>query len=1818
MSTRLDTHVMTESTLVDNLIEDEAEREILLAKPTCFVIFGKPGAGKTTLAKKLAQAWRCVLIDDTEMLNNLINIEEQPEEQPAACNPLLETLREGKAIPEQKMFELIVEKLNSAEVKHYGYVLSCLPSISEEYLSVQEQVELIRNLGLPPDVIINVKCPDWDLMQRVSGQRQHPLTGRVFQREQWDPDKKVHRRRRSVQDEDPEEEEETAEESEETEDQELQKDMITHLVRIKDNHPENISHKMVLYKDAVLRQLEDYMADHYPLYLFELDGNRNPEELFKSVISRLEGMSLRRAVVPIRLLKAEDDIPDKIDTEELMHSVAATNMVSPGMRWRRSRWGRTCPVALKDGHIVKGKPEFSVGFQDKFYILSSEQALQKFLTNPRPFLLPPMPQPPCKVSVIGQLCTGKTTLCQQLANHYGAVVIDMETLMEPMLVAIKKERLDKLKHDTTVAAIKKIQVKREVDHMFDTEKEKAKDGQQSNADSKDTAGSVEEEVTEDHPEVQAIVRETLKEAEKSSDQAPVDFYVEVLQKRIQEIEAEDADKELKRGWVLDNFPRTRTQLAALQEVQGGLMPDILFCLMQSDEEDRKTILTRLYLHNKEEVDAAVLKRLEEVENQSQKQQNALCVISCMRAEGVMGQGSRVKASSFLTANVSDHEALLKRLLVPFKLHTFSLQIPSLTLHRSFRNKAIRTLYVVQRQSTDEAPVNRAAEQAFPDGPEMEAYKTQLGKFGLEWETMESSITSRYSVLQLRGRSLHQLLEDMIAQMERPFTYMAWELSGVDLDEEEEDAQVQAGFENYEEAEEEVCEQEGSKRVLGDTLHFCPVALKETGCLVPCVDELAAKYREKTYYFFTPEARERFLSSPEEYVCRTQLFKAPALRLLLLGVRGAGKTAHGRWLAEQLGLFHLQFRECLQELILAKTQQRVERSDEAEPLKEPPMELHALQRQLEELQQDQGSAKAEAEAAEGMEAEGESAAQEPEAELTDDEEAIKAYLKEGAPLPQEVLEMVLVQWWEQEPYRSTGFILEGFPQSAEDVHFLVERHLFPDATLIMSLDVGDVLTRLLPPLLTRWRRSRDRSRDMQRQVKELRAKIREDAIAKRRAELMAEHDKTQTLSSQLLEDLDSEGKYEEGDGDDEWEQELEAQLLDEFPPEEDDDQDDEEETEASAVERLQQETRDRFDTDNNNLTMIGEQLADSQIPQIMVNAGRKPRIVRYQLLQKVRPLLLNRESLFLRGQPISTSLATKLLLNCYRYTSAFGRWDPVRFAEGDLIQPMQGPSNPSYPVLLNQFIYFFCSKATRSAFLKNPLKYLRQHPPHPSSPIKLAVIGPPKSGKSTVANMFVREYGMVRLSLGSVMRSVLTEQPHTELAMHILEHLKQGATVPDELAIQCLEVALMDLTCSTRGYVLDGFPVSKQQAVLMEERGIIPMFMVEMELDTVDVLKRALKDKLKHTRPYPEHNSASIMALRCSCYRQEGEAVRQHYELQRHNRLSLDARRSKWWLWTRVLDHTRLCMTSIHTYMDRIRNGKAASIAHLCVSPRELQGRLGEFGQYCPVSLAQQRHLVDCSHTSSLELAAEYRGHYYKMATKECLQKFLEAPECFVIPGCPYSLPPPHLLPRKLTVAQVKSRFPQQVELKGYCPVTYGDGKQRYEALVKGNMEFALEYREKMYTCESEEKQERFLRMPELYWDQKLPHKLPPLGEPVQLTSLPMLGYLEQGVARSIIKAMTSVGCMKPKFPFLSVKKSALLYVAFYLKAFNPRLSDYTRKKYKRQLAQFEENCELITYLGSTMTVKYREPQQQPIDFEYKLQRFLALGTCCGLTQLSGR
>ena len=73
------------------------------------------------------------------------------------------------------------------------------------------------------------------------------------------------------------------------------------------------------------------------------------------------------------------------------------------------------------------------------------------------------------------------------------------------------------------------------------------------------------------------------------------------------------------------------------------------------------------------------------------------------------------------------------------------------------------------------------------------------------------------------------------------------------------------------------------------------------------------------------------------------------------------------------------------------------------------------------------------------------------------------------------------------------------------------------------------------------------------------------------------------------------------------------------------------------------------------------------------------------------------------------------------------------------------------------------------------------------------------------------------------------------------------------------------------------------------------------------------------------------------------------------------------------------------------------------------------------------------------------------------------------------------------------------------------------------------------------------RSPSKYDISNLPVKLPPPTQILSLDGFPILGYMEQSVARCIINALSQVGQVKPKYPFLSPTQSSLLYIALHLK-----------------------------------------------------------------------
>jgi adenylate kinase len=93
-------------------------------------------------------------------------------------------------------------------------------------------------------------------------------------------------------------------------------------------------------------------------------------------------------------------------------------------------------------------------------------------------------------------------------------------------------------------------------------------------------------------------------------------------------------------------------------------------------------------------------------------------------------------------------------------------------------------------------------------------------------------------------------------------------------------------------------------------------------------------------------------------------------------------------------------------------------------------------------------------------------------------------------------------------------------------------------------------------------------------------------------------------------------------------------------------------------------------------------------------------------------------------------------------------------------------------------------------------------------VKLAVLGPPSSGKGTQSSTLAEEYGIPHISTGDLLRGEVTEE--TALGREASPYMAEGKLVPDDLVIRMMTMRLSSEDCEP-GFILDGYPRTLEQA-----------------------------------------------------------------------------------------------------------------------------------------------------------------------------------------------------------------------------------------------------------------------------------------------------------------------------------------------------------------------------------------------------------------------
>jgi adenylate kinase len=91
-------------------------------------------------------------------------------------------------------------------------------------------------------------------------------------------------------------------------------------------------------------------------------------------------------------------------------------------------------------------------------------------------------------------------------------------------------------------------------------------------------------------------------------------------------------------------------------------------------------------------------------------------------------------------------------------------------------------------------------------------------------------------------------------------------------------------------------------------------------------------------------------------------------------------------------------------------------------------------------------------------------------------------------------------------------------------------------------------------------------------------------------------------------------------------------------------------------------------------------------------------------------------------------------------------------------------------------------------------------------MRLALLGPPGSGKGTQAQRICQAFDLVHLASGDILRA--EKSAGTPLGKQIRDFIDNGLLVPDGLMVELMKQKILGLK---KGFVLDGFPRTLPQA-----------------------------------------------------------------------------------------------------------------------------------------------------------------------------------------------------------------------------------------------------------------------------------------------------------------------------------------------------------------------------------------------------------------------
>ncbi|KAI4461035.1 nucleotide kinase [Holotrichia oblita] len=1731
--------------------------------------------------------------------------EEQREDIPEQYDELV--AEDG--IEEESPVEIVTEKPSMCSID-IGSAASEIFKVTDVSTNYAAQLNFLFSLCHEPLVIIYIMCQNYDVVTKHEHYRYNLKDNKVINLMKDQGDSIIY----TIYTKTPGfDNEDLPDDLYETSDYTagLSSSDLMYLTYLPCNFSGNVQAQLEQYRFDALPTIEKHVLLHNPQFFIKVDGRLSLYKMFNIIKAKLKILPLPRVFVPEKLIEptiptgAEDEVLDTFDyenatPEEAFDLLKRKKIINRLFKLRWSRWGSTCPVAMKEGTYTTGKAALAVKFLNHIYFLSDEISLLKFIRNPRPYLLPPYPRPTCKILIIGPYASGKSAVAKGLALLLNGQVLESAALQQEYRKQRGKEHLEKIRTDAINEAIQMLSEKNKIEYE-EGEKTRLEKKQKWISRTKDMLAQL------------LLLERTLTSAATSAissfpQKRPVHMPVNSLESvklkdDLARIQSEYADLELP---VFDDM----VLVDSLDADPSGLddyMPAELrypipppqpvsifdeFVTKYADENvERASILDyEMTLEDTGDMYVSAIREVEEQNIQAGEHHGGWVLVGVPPAPEILEQiFDKYLPDDVLVFRDPDGTFLLERYKIfgqnEFKDYqdffekigrTSIAQIcPSVSSTQSYRTRLARRVVdeiLISKQfddvlhdeeyGEDEEFEVDAREVGFVDEDyfasratrlELKRYEAGLQYFENECEKLYDyfdDIGIGYKEFIVTDKSLEELMKEVISEISKKYQYFAHALTPEDRVEEVEDIGERevVGEEFDEEGEEKAAETSGNfmqNRRLGDTNVYCPVSYKHHGVLWKGKEEYAALYNGKLYFMATELALEKFLSAPQDYILKKPIKVLPPPRICIVGVAGSGKTTLGKALSLALGLHYVTYESYLKRALDAEH----------------------IEGNLETLLSHGTS---------------------PEVE------ALSEYLDNDEPLSDELLtKMNVEEAWFDEPKRSVGFILDAFPKRPSDITYIEEHNTIPDIVLELSTADMDVNQRYVQVLLQEWQEFTQKAQEQQdltnhqilidwdenrqHRIDELMENRRQARYQAKMEEKREKQDKLGTIKEKESEgditdhsQISYDSVAEEADL-----EEVRAFVDSEFP---EPTFDENWETLEEATERIVEQTEANFKADIEYLRTLKEYFENHLIEWVALDASMSIPKVFDEAMRAIDKHKFRNRSLFERCYDVTVEIAEKLLTDGYHFLSRFGKACPVQVYEKANSVLMYYPLEQKmelFPIIHRNYIYFLAGRKNRDKFCNDPLFYILQSDvTFPIIPYRIAIIGPPKCGKTVLAERFKRELGLKSVSIGQAARYVLRFLPLSRLAREMEFVLRNGWELTSEMMMRCVEAMSFDGRGITQGLVFDGFPNTRYDVDHLAALGLIPHLVIHLDATVEEIHMFLSTDKGKKGLPI---FSQKFIDRRCEDWFKNVHNICDWLDKEYQVWTKLKVTPSKWGVWKAAYDLASAAMFEIKYYYKNCYRDMALHLANMQITPAEFKKRRSCYKHFCPSCLYYHNVLVNGGDPPDRTGLIQFKNNYYWLCP-EHIDEFANDPESY--------LPPYNdkVLPGDLPLQVVLTEKPINCYENGICIVCYWDSK--YEKIFRpGLIQYACSYKDKIYLFDTNECMLTFVNQPHRYFSKTVSFKTIKAFASLEMGDLPTLGMLEQYTVRNVIKAVTNISTTRPLLAGLDIEKSAAIGLALHLKINNPNTPKEFLPLYEEAYKLF--NKRRMQFINTLARMKHR-------------------------------